>query len=53
MRRLVGLAVLVPVLLFGAGCRADEAKPSDPGIDQQVSDIESTLDAIESDLSGD
>jgi outer membrane murein-binding lipoprotein Lpp len=49
MRRLVWL--LLPVLLV-AGCRG-EAKPSQPGVDQQVSDVESTLDAIESDMAGD
>jgi hypothetical protein len=53
MRRFVGLLVLLPVLLLGAGCRG-EAKPSDdPGVDQQVSNVESTLDAIESDMAGD
>ncbi|TDV50872.1 hypothetical protein [Actinophytocola oryzae] len=50
MRRLV--LVLVPVLVLGVGCRA-EAKPSQPGVDQQVSDVESTLDAIESEMAGD
>lgn len=44
MRRVAVL--LVAVLLFGAGCRDD----SSPGVDQQVDDIESTLDAIESEL---
>jgi hypothetical protein len=52
MRRLVGVLVLLPVLLLGAGCRG-EAKPSEPGVDQRVSDVESTLDAIESDVAGD
>ena len=48
MRRLAW--VLVPVLLVGAGCRS-EARPS--GVDQQFSNVESTLDNIESDLAGD
>lgn len=53
MKRLVGALLLLPVLLLGAGCRG-EAKPSnDPGVNQQVSDVESTLDAIESEMSGD
>jgi hypothetical protein len=50
--RLAGVLVLLPVLLLGAGCRGD-AKPSQPGVDQQVSSVESTLDAIESELAGD
>ncbi|HYQ65412.1 hypothetical protein [Actinophytocola sp.] len=50
MKRLVW--VLLPVLMVAAGCRG-EAKPSQPGVDQQVSDVESTLDAIESDVAGD
>jgi hypothetical protein len=50
--RLAGVLVLVPVLLLGAGCRG-AAKPSQPGIDQQVSSVESTLDAVESELAGD
>ena len=50
MKRLV--LVLLPVLLVGTGCRG-EAKPSQPGVDQQVSDVESTLDAIESEMAGD
>jgi hypothetical protein len=49
MKRLLGALVLLPVLLLGAGCRGDTA----PGGDQQVNDVESTLDAIESELSGD
>jgi hypothetical protein len=53
MKRLVGALVLLPVLLLGAGCRG-EAKPSQqPGVDQQVSGVESTLDAIESEMAGD
>jgi hypothetical protein len=51
--RLAGALVLLPVLLLGAGCRGDDAKPSQPGVDQQVSGVESTLDAIESELAGD
>lgn len=54
MRRLAGALVLVPVLLLGAGCRGESAPaPSGPGADQQVSDVEATLDAIESELAGD
>ena len=52
MSRLAGVLVLLPVLLLGAGCRGDAA-PTQPGVDQQVSDVESTLDAIESELAGD
>jgi hypothetical protein len=52
MKRFVGVLVLLPVLLLGAGCRG-EAKPSQPGVDQQVSDVESTLDAIDSEMAGD
>lgn len=43
--------VLVPVLLLGAGCR-DDATPPRPDVDQQVDEIESTLDAIESEMAG-
>lgn len=50
MSRLAGLLVL-PVLLLGAGCRADDAQG--PSVDQQVSDVESTLDGIEAELAGD
>jgi hypothetical protein len=50
MRRLVW--VLLPVLMVAVGCRG-EAKPSQPGVDQQFSNVESTLDAIESDVAGD
>jgi len=54
MRRLVGGLVLLPVLLLGSGCRGESAPaPGGPGVDQQVSDVESTLDAIESELAGD
>ncbi len=53
MRRLAGVAVLLPVLLLGAGCRGDAAKPEQPGVDQQVGNVESTLDAIESEMAGD
>jgi hypothetical protein len=49
VRRLV-LAVL-PVLVLGVGCRGES--PAQPGVDQQISDVESTLDAIESDLAND
>lgn len=52
MTRLAGVLVLLPVLVLGAGCRG-EAKPSEPRVDQQVSSVESTLDAIESELAGD
>lgn len=52
MKRLAGVLVLLPVLLLGTGCRGD-ASPTQPGVDQQFSDIESTLDAIESELAGD
>jgi hypothetical protein len=47
--RLAGALVLLPVLLLSAGCR-DDAAPN--GVDQRVSDVESTLDAIESELAG-
>ena len=49
MRRLACALVLLGVVLLGAGCRGDGA-PAQPGVDQQVSDVESTLDAIESEL---
>jgi hypothetical protein len=49
MKRLSCALVLLPVLLLGTGCRGDAA----PGVDQQVNDVESTLDAVESELSGD
>lgn len=52
MTRLAGVLVLLPVLVLGAGCRG-AAQPSEPGVDQQVSSVESTLDAIESELAGD
>jgi hypothetical protein len=45
--------VLLPVLLLGAGCRGAEPAAPTPGVDQQVSDVESTLDAIESELADD
>ncbi len=45
--------VVVPVLTLGAGCRADDAAPSDGSINQQFDDVESTLSDIESDLNGD
>ncbi len=47
MRRLAGALALV--LLLSTGCRSESA----PGVDQQVNDVESTLDAIESELAGD
>lgn len=50
MKRLVSTLVLV--LLLATGCRG-EAGSTRPGVDQQVSDVESTLDAIESELAGD
>ena len=52
MRRLAGVLVVLPVLLLGAGCRGDAA-PTQPNVDQQVSNVESTLDAIDSELAGD
>lgn len=48
MKRLAGALVLV--LALSTGCRGGE---SAPGPDQQVDDVESTLDAIESELAGD
>ena len=48
MRRLAGALALLVVLT--AGCR-DTAAPG--GVQQQVSDVESTLDAIESEMAGD
>ena len=53
MRRLAGALVLV--VLLGTGCRAESAPGGSGGggVDQQVSDVESTLDAIESELAGD
>lgn len=52
MRRLAGALFLLPVLMLGVGCRAET--PSAPsGVDQQVSDVESTLDAIESEMADD
>lgn len=44
MRRATGL--VIAVLLLCAGCRGEAT----PNVDQQVSDVESTLDAIESEL---
>lgn len=53
MKRLMVALTLLPLLLLGTGCRG-EAKPSnDPGVDQQMSNVESTLDAIESEMAGD
>ena len=48
MKRLVGALVLL--LALSAGCR-DDAAPG--GVDQQVDDVESTLDAVESEMAGD
>jgi hypothetical protein len=45
--------ILLPVLLLGVGCRGEEPAAPAPGVDQQVSDVESTLDAIESEVAGD
>jgi hypothetical protein len=47
VKRLV--LVLAPVLVVCVGCRGEA---SQPGVDKQVSDVESTLDAIESELAG-
>jgi hypothetical protein len=49
VRRLV--LVLLPALVFGVGCRG--GSPAQSGVDQQISDVESTLAAIESDLAND
>ncbi|MDQ3786147.1 MAG: hypothetical protein M3422_02755 [Actinomycetota bacterium] len=51
MRRLAGALALVLVLGTG-GCRGEGA-PGGSGVDGQVDDVESTLDAIESELAGD
>ena len=50
MRRFAGALALV--LLLGTGCR-DGSVPGESGVDGRVSDVESTLDAIESELAGD
>ncbi|HEX6359811.1 hypothetical protein [Actinophytocola sp.] len=47
MRWLAGVLALVPVLMLGTACR-DETAPTPP-----VDNVESTLDAIESELAGD
>ena len=47
MKRVVW--VLLPVLLVCVGCRGSA---SQPGVDQQFGNVESTLDAIESELAG-
>jgi hypothetical protein len=45
---------LVLVMVLGTGCRGGESAPAGPGgADQEMSDVESTLDAIESELAGD
>jgi len=49
MRRLAGALVLIPVLLLGTACR-DGAVPRQQ---QPVDNVESTLDAIDSELAGD
>lgn len=48
MKRLAGALVLV--LALSTGCRGGESAP-DPG--RQIDNVESTLDAIESELAGD
>ena len=55
MRRAACALVLVPVLLLGAGCRGGSGAGDSggPGADRRVGDVESTLDAIESELAGD
>lgn len=52
MRRPACALLLAALLLLGTGCRAGSA-PGGGGSDQQVSDVESTLDAIESEMAGD
>jgi hypothetical protein len=52
VRRLACALVLLPLLLLGTACRGDGA-PARPEVDRQVSDVESTLDAIESELADD
>ncbi len=51
MRRLAGALALL--LLLTAGCRGEGAPAPGGGVDQQVSDVESTLDAVESEMAGD
>ncbi|MBB4906764.1 hypothetical protein [Actinophytocola algeriensis] len=51
MRRLAGTLALL--LSLTAGCRGDSAPAPGGGVDQQVGDIESTLDAVESEMAGD
>jgi hypothetical protein len=53
VRRRACALVLLPLLLLGAGCRAESAPGGGGGTDQQVSDVESTLDTIESEMAGD
>jgi hypothetical protein len=45
--------LLTVLLLLTAGCRGDSAPAPGGGVDQQVSDVESTLDAVESEMAGD
>lgn len=52
MRRLAAALALL-LLLLTAGCRGESAPAPGGGVDQQVSDVESTLDAIESEMAGD
>lgn len=51
MKRLAGTLMLLPILLLGAGCRGESA--GQPGVEQQFSDVEATLDVIESEMAGD
>lgn len=51
MKRLAGALTLL--LVLAAGCRGESAPAPGGGVDGQVSDVESTLDAIESEMAGD
>ena len=51
MRQLAGALALL--LLLTAGCRGESAPAPGGGVDQQVSDVESTLEAVESEMAGD